>query len=523
MIAERGRGALEAALIGLRGDPELEGVRRRLQQGLRQLGEPMRLAMVGQIKKGKSTLVNAFLGHEVVSTGLLELTFNVNELVYAPERRIRIHFKDGRPSEDRSPDDLAALTERSDQNTSFLKAIRVVEMGYPNELLRDHFVLVDTPGLDSVFEADSQNTLDYLAAAGRTPEDVEAESAAAMRGADAVIYVFARGMTQAAGDLLADFGGQVRGAATPLRAVAALNKLETWWNPDEIPDPMATGRRVIDGYRDNPAIRRLFFALEPVCGLMGAGARTLTARDLQCLVDLSTVEPELLTLQLSDANYFATKEFPGLPVPAAEREVLIRKLSNYGIHVAVGLLRDGVDPEGELGEELFDRSGVGRLRDLCVAHFGNRASIIKLDRALNEVMAEVRSARRDHRGDPATLDAVATTIEEFRSSEPSFSELGALSAHYNGELTFTEQEAADLERVTGEQGHGCGSRVGLTDDAPVADIVAAAERKVQYWGRRVNDPLIDRRTETAARTVHRSFERVAHHAREAKRHLDFEV
>ncbi|WP_462188435.1 dynamin family protein [Frankia sp. CcWB2] len=56
--------------------------------------EPMRVAVAGQIKRGKSTVVNAIVGEKVAPTGQLELTFNVVELGHAPTRSVRIHLID---------------------------------------------------------------------------------------------------------------------------------------------------------------------------------------------------------------------------------------------------------------------------------------------------------------------------------------------------------------------------------------------------------------------------------------------
>ncbi len=55
----------------------------------------MRLAVVGQIKRGKSNLVNALLGEDVAATGQLELTFTVSEFCDAEKRSVCVHYKDG--------------------------------------------------------------------------------------------------------------------------------------------------------------------------------------------------------------------------------------------------------------------------------------------------------------------------------------------------------------------------------------------------------------------------------------------
>ncbi len=72
----------------------LKPFRRILQQSYQRLHEPMRVAIVGLIKAGKSTLMNALLGQSVVATGEVEATFNVNWLRYSDRSRLLVHFKD---------------------------------------------------------------------------------------------------------------------------------------------------------------------------------------------------------------------------------------------------------------------------------------------------------------------------------------------------------------------------------------------------------------------------------------------
>ena len=75
-----------------------------LTQARASLGKPMRVAIVGLIKAGKSTVMNALLGETVVPTGAVEATFNVNWLHYAPKPVLLTHFKDGPPCSSRTTD-----------------------------------------------------------------------------------------------------------------------------------------------------------------------------------------------------------------------------------------------------------------------------------------------------------------------------------------------------------------------------------------------------------------------------------
>ena len=87
---------LDRMANGLSGSVPLANRLRAVAQGL---GQPVRLAVVGPVKRGKSTLVNALLREPVASVGVLETTYTVNELYYADSRRLRVSYRDGRPDD----------------------------------------------------------------------------------------------------------------------------------------------------------------------------------------------------------------------------------------------------------------------------------------------------------------------------------------------------------------------------------------------------------------------------------------
>ncbi|MEU4612737.1 dynamin family protein [Streptomyces umbrinus] len=60
-------------------DPAAAELRTVVRNARARMAQPMRVAVAGRLKCGKSTLVNALLGEEVSDTGQLELTFNVCE------------------------------------------------------------------------------------------------------------------------------------------------------------------------------------------------------------------------------------------------------------------------------------------------------------------------------------------------------------------------------------------------------------------------------------------------------------
>ncbi len=151
------------ALEALRMDPALRRAAalqdspliRRWQTALRQrMDEPFTLAVVGDFKRGKSTLINALLGRVCVPMNVLPETVSVNRLTYAQQpyaqavlaNGARIRLEEGELSRER----MEALQQ------NLPAPILHTDVGVPAEALQG-LSIVDTPGLnDATGQRDAQ-------------------------------------------------------------------------------------------------------------------------------------------------------------------------------------------------------------------------------------------------------------------------------------------------------------------------------------------------------------------------------
>ena len=106
------------------------------------------VSVLGEFKRGKSTLVNALLADDVLPTGVLPLTAVATEISFG-ERRAVVVPLDG-PSYEIAPDEIAEFVteERNPENE---RQVARVELQVPSRLLEPGVVLVDTPGLGSIY------------------------------------------------------------------------------------------------------------------------------------------------------------------------------------------------------------------------------------------------------------------------------------------------------------------------------------------------------------------------------------
>ncbi|NWG31527.1 MAG: dynamin family protein [Rhodocyclaceae bacterium] len=118
------------------------------------------LVVAGQFKRGKSSLVNALLGAPLLPVGVVPLTSVITVLEWGETPHASVMFYSGETVEV-APEAIADyVTERG--NPKNVKNVREVTVAYPSEWLRGGIRLVDTPGIGSVFEHNTDVTFRYL-------------------------------------------------------------------------------------------------------------------------------------------------------------------------------------------------------------------------------------------------------------------------------------------------------------------------------------------------------------------------
>ncbi|RME40841.1 MAG: Dynamin family protein [Caldilineae bacterium] len=141
---------------------KLQDLRTRLAE------ERFHLAVLGQFKRGKSTLLNALLGQPVLPTSVVPLTAIPTFLLPANTLRVHVVYHNGQPPQTFTPPDAAGLTTllarfvTEEGNPHNRRNVAQVEVFHPAPLLRRGVVLIDTPGIGSTFRHNTQATLNFL-------------------------------------------------------------------------------------------------------------------------------------------------------------------------------------------------------------------------------------------------------------------------------------------------------------------------------------------------------------------------
>ncbi|MGP0026653.1 MAG: dynamin family protein [Streptosporangiaceae bacterium] len=120
----------------------------------------LRVLVVGEAKRGKSTLINALLGRDVLPSGVTPLTAVATTVRFSDDSRIEVAFLAGH--EEKHP--LTALADfvtevRNPRNQRMVAGVTVY-LDAP--VLAGGVELVDTPGTGSVFQWDTQAAREAL-------------------------------------------------------------------------------------------------------------------------------------------------------------------------------------------------------------------------------------------------------------------------------------------------------------------------------------------------------------------------
>jgi GTP-binding protein EngB required for normal cell division len=118
------------------------------------------VACVGQFKRGKSTLLNALVGHEVVPTGYVPVTAVPTVIRFGNALQARVRMRDGSWQDVAMSDLKEYVTE--ELNPENKKGVDGAEVYVPSPLLASGMCFVDTPGLGSVFTGNTATTQAFI-------------------------------------------------------------------------------------------------------------------------------------------------------------------------------------------------------------------------------------------------------------------------------------------------------------------------------------------------------------------------
>ncbi|MGH3754438.1 MAG: dynamin family protein [Pseudonocardiaceae bacterium] len=453
----------------------------RLRDQLDRLDEPLRVAIAGKVKAGKSTLLNALVGEQIAPTDAGECTRIVTWYSDAASPRVTLVPHEGPPRQ--LPMSRTDGRLEFDLRGSAPGDVERLLVDWPSRSLRTT-TLIDTPGVASLSTQISATSLALLA-----PGDQPSE-------ADAVIYLM-RHLHVTDLRLLESFRDRVSGGAAVVNTVAVLSRA------DDIGagrlDALVSARAVARRYQTDPKVRRLCQTVVAVAGLLAETARTLRQTEFSALCELAQASrSELDALLLSADRFSGPQAHPSVPAPV--RAALVERFGLFGLRLATTLIRQGHHEPAKLAEELVRRSGVDELREVLATQFTERRDVLKARSALLLV-------ERILREQPCPgSHQLAGEVERIIAGAHEFRELRLLAELRAPDVRLPADVRSDAERLLGGHGAATPSRLGLEPDAGPAELREAVLVALGRWQRRAESPLSDHAARDRARVVVRSCE-----------------
>jgi hypothetical protein len=464
----------------------LDGPTSEAVTGIRdRLGEPLRVAIAGRVKAGKSTLLNALIGERLAPTDAGECTQIVTWYRQGNDYEVEATLRSGdaKPLQfDRSGGALAV-----DLGDLHVDHVHHLTVRWPSSRLA-RMTLVDTPGLESLDAQRSLRTRELFGFGTDAPNEV-----------DAVIYLV-RHLHPSDRAFLDAFLDRSLVQPSPVNAVAVLSRA------DEIGagrlDALESARSIADRYLADDRVRALCAVVVPVAGLIAETGHTLREDEVAALRTLNDVDADDLDLMLVSVDRFCT---PGVsPLTVESRRDLLWRLGLFGVRFCLHELE--LDPTltaVAMSRLLIEASGVPALVEILDQRLAPRTEVLKARSAIAALRTVARGLRAIDAGAARELEA---RIERVEAGSHELAELRLLHLVLTGQVEFSDDERLEVERLT-RPGDPI-DRLGLPSDTPAEVQRSRALSRLEHWRTRAHHPLSSRVFTDACEILAESYERI---------------
>lgn len=437
--------------------------------------QPLRIAIAGMVKAGKSTLMNSLVAQRIAATDAGECTRIVTHYRRGQRYRVVAIGVDGSESDLRFERGETLDIHLDGRNEDDIDHLMV---DWPSDRLSGR-QLIDTPGLGSVSTDVSQRSLNFLSTESDTP-------------VDAVIYLM-RHRHPANVDFLEAFHGGF-GSSGGMSAIGVLSRA------DELAgarvDALDVAERVAKSMSADPRMRTLCQTVFPVAGLLAETASTLRHEEFIALQQVTALEAPDRAAVLLSVDRFRSAPLSGLDID--QRERLLARFGLFGLRVSTDFIAANPGASSDqLAIHLNARSGVGRVQEEIFARFDARRGALRARTAMS-VLAGLAVV-----DDPT----VAVGFERLAANAHEVYELSLLDRLRGRDVTSMKPDTkTSLERVLGAEGPTQNRRLGL-DEASGHDLQReAAESQIAHWRRSSEHPLSTPEIQHLSRMAIRSIE-----------------
>ena len=323
---------------------------------------PFTIAIIGQMRSGKSSLLNSLVGADLARTGVNETTATINWFKHGnkeQEGRFRVEWRD-RPGEEFPLSDIVNWVGDSEK----ARATKHIEFFLDNLYLRKANI-VDTPGSRSVISDHTEVLHDFLRQERNTRNAGES--------GDAIVYVLMPIARQNDAEVLAEFEKTTRmPGSSPYNSMAVVHKWETL----ESKDPYNLALKKCESIRNS--LGQMVSLVLPVSAPLAWAFEHFDAafwEKMHCLV--TNTPPEILEDMLLQEKDFCSLNEASCPIdiPTRKRLRMDYKLlpwPSFKVILKTGQMRMPANWE-DFRAAIGQISGIGQFRDALQNRFFARS------------------------------------------------------------------------------------------------------------------------------------------------------
>jgi GTPase SAR1 family protein len=352
----------------------------QLEMLVHQVPQPCVVAVVGRVKAGKSSFLNALLGEDLAKVGATETTATINYFrggIPNPQLPVRCYWRSGRISNENAQflDDL----QGNDMET-LRRADGIDHLEYlvQNPHLQ-RITMVDTPGTGSGIDAHQNRTAEYMKLARQLRERHHQETQRIGGEADAVIYLIGVTATTSDRAFLEEFQQATQGQSRALNAIGVLAKIDL--DEQVIQRREELSRKIAFQLQQNlntviPVSAGIRRALDSLLAQKQAGL-------LRMIKMVRAIPPDILEVLLDSSELYLD---PACPVSVEERKQ-VRGEMPWRVFVTIArTMADARLDVPTIVSQLETLAGFDKLHEVLEQHFVKRGTLLRCYRVVNDAL-----------------------------------------------------------------------------------------------------------------------------------------
>lgn len=475
-LLQGARALLVRTMTFYRDDPRTSSwLRGRLER----LDQPLRIAVTGRVKSGKSTLINALIGHELAPTDTGERTQVNTFYQYGPEPKITVHTPHG-------------TAQNVPVTTVDVNTVRDLQNWRPDEVARLD-IEVPAPGLQAISFIETPGV-----SSSEVTDTGRSALAQILSEADGVLYL-TRYPHQADLQFLQSVHELQIARYTPINTIVALSRADEMGSGSS--EALVAAERVAQNYREDAKMRSFTQHVLPVSGLVAQAGALLAQDEFQALGALARMPQQDLEALLLSSDRFANSAQPE-NVPPEHRQQLQERLGHFGVERSISLIREGADTPQKLSSALLDESRMNQLQEAVHRQFVERQDALRARSVLLAVDMVLRANPRNG------VQQLRGEFERFLANAHEWEEMRLLSSLHSEQVRFPPEMRVEAQRLLGAFGTEPYRRLGQDPQATGAILANEAGEVLARWRNQAVSPMYDRQHRDAIRVVLRSCERL---------------